>query len=52
MYTYLSESVTTERLAREACEIEVDILKKPIGYQDQYIAAYGGFRFIEFKPGN
>jgi D-glycero-alpha-D-manno-heptose-7-phosphate kinase len=52
MYTYLSENVTPEQLAREACEIEVDTLKKPIGYQDQYISAYGGFRFIEFKPGN
>lgn len=51
MYTYLSENVTADQLAREACEIEVDILKKPIGYQDQYISAYGGFRFIEFKPG-
>jgi len=52
MYTYLSENVAADRLAREACEIEVDILKKPIGYQDQYISAFGGFRFIEFKPGN
>jgi D-glycero-alpha-D-manno-heptose-7-phosphate kinase len=52
MYTYLNESVPMDRLAREACQIEVDILKKPIGYQDQYIAAYGGFKFIEFKPGN
>jgi len=52
MYTYQSENVTADRLAREACEIEVDILKKPIGYQDQFIAAYGGFRFIEFNPGN
>jgi D-glycero-alpha-D-manno-heptose-7-phosphate kinase len=51
MYTYQGEIVTAERLAREACEIEVDILKKPIGFQDQYIASYGGFRFIEFKPG-
>jgi len=51
MYTYLRESVTTDRLAREACEIEVDVLKKPIGYQDQYISAYGGLRFIEFKAG-
>ena len=52
MYTYRSENVTAERLARDACEIEVNVLKKPIGYQDQYIAAYGGFRFIEFKLGN
>ena len=51
MYAYQSEIVTANRLAREACEIEVDILKKPIGFQDQYIASYGGFRFIEFKPG-
>jgi D-glycero-alpha-D-manno-heptose-7-phosphate kinase len=37
-------------LAREACEIEIDILGKPIGKQDQYIAAYGGLRLIEFTP--
>jgi len=50
MYTYLGEMVTAERLAREACHIEIDILRKPIGVQDQYIAAYGGLRFLEFKP--
>jgi D-glycero-alpha-D-manno-heptose-7-phosphate kinase len=47
-HTYRDESVSKERLAREACEIEVDILKKPIGYQDQYIASYGGLRFFMF----
>ena len=47
-HTYRDESVSKERLAREACQIEVDILKKPIGYQDQYIASYGGLRFFEF----
>jgi D-glycero-alpha-D-manno-heptose-7-phosphate kinase len=51
MYTYLGEIVPVERLAREACEIEIDILGKPIGVQDQYIAAYGGLRFMEFRPG-
>jgi D-glycero-alpha-D-manno-heptose-7-phosphate kinase len=50
MYAYLGEIVSAERLAREACEIELDTLKKPIGIQDQYIAAYGGLRFIEFLP--
>lgn len=48
MYTLLDEIVTRERLAREACEIEIDRLHKPIGIQDQYIAAYGGLRFLEF----
>jgi D-glycero-alpha-D-manno-heptose-7-phosphate kinase len=37
-------------LAEEACEIEIERLKKPIGVQDQYIVALGGLRFIEFHP--
>jgi len=47
-YAHLGELVTAERLADEACRIEIDVLGKPIGKQDQYIAAYGGlcaFRF-------
>ncbi len=48
MYQYLGTPVDHERLAREACEIEIDMLGKPIGVQDQYIAAYGGQRFIHF----
>ena len=50
MYAYLGEMVSAERLAREACEVEIEILKRPIGVQDQYIAAYGGLRFLEFLP--
>ena len=49
MYTFMGQLVTPEQLAREACEIEIDILGKPIGKQDQYIAAYGGLRLINFN---
>lgn len=38
-----------ESLAAAACEIEIDLLKEPIGKQDQYAAAYGGLNVIEFK---
>ena len=48
MYAYLNEIVPAERLAREACEIEINTLGKPIGVQDQYISSLGGLRFIEF----
>jgi len=51
LYTHQGEIVSAERLAREACTIEIDTLRKPIGIQDQYIAAYGGLRFFEFLPG-
>ncbi len=51
-YQYQGILVTSEQLAREACEIEIDILKRPIGKQDQYIAAYGGLRKFVFKRDN
>lgn len=43
-YAFNGELVTAERLAREAVRIEVEILGRPIGIQDQYIAAYGNLR--------
>lgn len=42
--------VTANRLAKEACRVEIEELKEPIGKQDQYIAAHGGLKFIEFQP--
>jgi len=49
MSAYKGISLTPSELASKACELEIDILKKPIGEQDQYIAAYGGFRSFYFS---
>lgn len=50
LYGYKGLHVGAERLAREACAVEIDICGKPIGKQDQYIAAYGGLQYIQFNP--
>ena len=49
LYAYKGQLVSKEQLAREACEIEIDILKEPIGKQDQYAAAYGNINYIRFN---
>lgn len=50
LYAMQGKVVSPDRLAREACCIEIEKLKEPIGKQDQYIAAYGGLQFIQFNP--
>jgi D-glycero-alpha-D-manno-heptose-7-phosphate kinase len=50
LHAYTGRSAGAERLAREACDIEIVRCGKPIGKQDQYIAAYGGLQFIQFNP--
>lgn len=50
LYAYRGQHSTAERLAKEASKIEIEIVKKPIGKQDQYIASYGGFQLIQFNP--
>lgn len=50
LYAYTGKLVSAERLADEACRIEIDLCGKPIGKQDQYIAAYGGMQHIQFNP--
>ena len=49
LYAHQNVLVTAEQLAREACRIEIDILGKPIGRQDQYAAAYGGVNQFIFS---
>ncbi|MCL4390439.1 MAG: GHMP kinase [Patescibacteria group bacterium] len=48
LYHHVGHTPTPEQLAEEAVEIEVEKLGKPVGVQDQYIAAFGGLRFLEF----
>ena len=50
LYAYCGRHVGAERLAREAAQIEIELCGKPIGKQDQYIAAYGGLQYIQFNP--
>ena len=50
LYAYRGHMAGAERLGREACHIELDRCGKPIGKQDQYIAAYGGLQYIRFNP--
>src|SRR5262249_37236443 len=38
------------RLAEEACRIEIDVLKEPVGKQDQYATAFGGLNHLIFYP--
>jgi D-glycero-alpha-D-manno-heptose-7-phosphate kinase len=49
LYAHRGEAVTAERLAREACAIEIERLGKPTGKQDQYVAAYGGLCGLRFR---
>lgn len=48
-YFSTGKKVSSKQLAKEASYIETKMLKKPIGYQDHYAAAYGGFNKIIFK---
>jgi len=52
LYAHIGQLAGAERLAREACAIEIERCGKPIGKQDQYIAAYGGLQHIQFNPDN
>ncbi|MCL2661743.1 MAG: GHMP kinase [Oscillospiraceae bacterium] len=50
LYTHNNQIISTRYLAEQACVIELDRLREPIGKQDQYIAAFGGITAFEFLP--
>lgn len=49
LYAFQGRQVSTKLLAEQACHIEIDICGEPIGKQDQYAAAIGGFNLLEFN---
>jgi D-glycero-alpha-D-manno-heptose-7-phosphate kinase len=50
LHALLQDQATPHKLAEEACHIELDVLNKPIGKQDQYMAAFGGLTALDIKP--
>lgn len=50
LYAYKGQITSPSKLAEEACQIEIEILQKPIGRQDQYAAAFGSLNYIRFNP--
>jgi D-glycero-alpha-D-manno-heptose-7-phosphate kinase len=49
LHAYAARYASAERLAQEACKIELELCGAPIGKQDQYAAAVGGLNFIQFN---
>ena len=50
LHAYAGRQASAETLAKESCQIEIERCGEPIGKQDQYAAAFGGFNFIRFHP--
>ena len=51
LYAFKREHVTAANLAEEACRIEIELLDRPVGKQDQYISSFGGLTCLDIEPG-
>ena len=47
---FQSRHMSNDELGSASCRVEMEICGEPIGKQDSYAAAFGGFNFIEFRP--
>jgi len=50
LYAHRKQLIHPRELAEQACDIEINRLREPIGKQDQYIAAFGGVTCFHFNP--
>jgi D-glycero-alpha-D-manno-heptose-7-phosphate kinase len=50
VHAFRRDHVGAGDLAEEACAIEIDRLRRPVGKQDQYVAAFGGLKCFDFRP--
>jgi len=50
LHSYKKSLIHPSELAEQACDIEINRLKEPVGKQDQYIAAYGGITCFQYCP--
>src|SRR5215472_13723464 len=50
LHVHQKNIISTHDLAGQACHIEIERLREPIGKQDQFIAAYGGLTCFQFLP--
>ena len=49
LHAHMGESVSSKRIAEEAATIEINILKEPIGKQDQYATSCGGLNHLKIN---
>lgn len=50
LHAYLGRKIDQREAAEAACRLEIELLKEPIGKQDQYAAAFGGLNIFQFNP--
>jgi D-glycero-alpha-D-manno-heptose-7-phosphate kinase len=49
LHAHKNNIITPAELAEQACHIEIDILREPVGKQDQYTSAFGGINCFTFS---